>query len=60
MPRKKSVLYFHTTSENLNCAQAVLKGFQREFVISDQEIEDYCAWGGGSTKGGKCGALFAA
>lgn len=59
MSRKKSVLYFHTTSENLNCAQAVLKGFKEKFA-SDKEIEDYRAWGGGSAKGGKCGALFAA
>jgi hypothetical protein len=60
MSRKKSDLYFHTTSENLNCAQAVLKGFQQEFAITDNEIEEYRAWGGGRAEGGVCGALFAA
>lgn len=52
--------YFHTLPENLNCAQAVLKGFQEEFDISNQEIEDCRAWGGGRAEGGICGALFAA
>lgn len=58
--RIKSDRYFHTTSENLNCAQAILKGFQKEFSISDQEIEEFRAWGGGCAKDGVCGALFAA
>ena len=58
--RKKSYHYFHVQPENLNCAQAVLKGFQKEFNISDQEIEEYRVWGGGRAEGGVCGALFAA
>lgn len=58
--RMKSDLYFHATVENLNCAQAILKGFQKEFSISDQEIEKFRAWGGGRAKDGVCGALFAA
>ena len=60
MSRKKSELYFHALPENLNCAQAVLKGFQKEFNISDSEIEEYRAWGGGRAEGGMCGALLAA
>ncbi len=56
--RKKSELYFHVRPDNLNCAQAVLKGFQKEFNISDQEIEEYRAWGGGRAQEGICGALF--
>lgn len=46
--RNKSHLYFHTPPANLNCAQAILKGFQSEFNISDKEIEDYrfFFWGG--------------
>ena len=55
-----SDLFFHTTIDNLNCAQAVLKGFQQEFCISNQEIEEFRAWGGGRAEGGTCGALFAA
>ncbi len=58
--RRKSELYFHTLPENLNCAQAVLKGFQNEFSITDQEVEEYRAWGGGRVQGGICGALYAA
>jgi hypothetical protein len=58
--RKKSEEYFHVLPENLNCAQAVLKGFQNEFNISDAEIEEYRVWGGGRAKGGICGAVFSA
>lgn len=58
--RQNSNHYFHLPSENLNCAQAILKGFQQEFSISDQEIEEFRAWGGGRAKDGVCGALYAA
>jgi hypothetical protein len=60
MSRTKSHLYFHVLPENLNCAQALLKGFQKEFDIADCEIEEYRAWGGGRAEAGMCGALFAA
>ena len=60
MLRKKSEEYFHVLPEKLNCAQAILKGFQKEFDITDQEIEEFRAWGGGRAEGGMCGALFAA
>lgn len=60
MSRKKSEEYFHILPEKLNCAQAVLKGFQKEFNISDTEIEEYRVWGDGRAKDGVCGALFAA
>ena len=58
--RIKSEQYFHILPENLNCAQAILKGFQKEFSISDQEIEEYRAFGGGRVQDGICGALFSA
>jgi hypothetical protein len=58
--RKSSHLYFHILPEKLNCAQALLKGFQQEMKISDLEIEEYRAWGGGRAKDGICGALYAA
>lgn len=58
--RKKSEEYFHIYPENFNCAQAVLKGFQQEFNISEQEVAEYRAWGGGRAEGGVCGAVFAA
>jgi len=56
----KSGQYFHIKPDNLNCAQAILKGYQKEFNITDQEIEDYRAWGGGRATAGICGALFSA
>jgi len=58
--RIKSNYYFHLLPENLNCAQSVLKGFQKEFNISEAEIENFRAWGGGRAEGGICGAVFAA
>lgn len=58
--RKNSVNFFHTHPANLNCAQAILKGFQQEFDINNQEIDDYQALGGGRAPEGVCGALFAA
>ena len=60
MPHINSHHYFHAKPDNLNCAQAILKGFQKEFEISDKEIEEYRAWGGGRAEGSMCGALFAA
>ena len=58
--RIKSENYFHTLPDKLNCAQAILKGFQIEFNISDEEIEEYRALGGGRTQSGICGALYSA
>ncbi|HLP06145.1 MAG TPA: C-GCAxxG-C-C family (seleno)protein [Paludibacter sp.] len=58
--RQSSEKYFHALPHNLNCAQAILRGFQQEFNITDKEIETYRAWGGGRADGGLCGALFAA
>lgn len=58
--RKKALEYFHKEPWKMNCAQAILKGFQQEFGISDLEIEEYKAWGGGRAEGGVCGTVFAA
>ena len=58
--RIKSEFYFHVLPEKLNCAQAILKGFQNEFNISDPEIEENRALGGGRTQSGICGALYSA
>lgn len=60
MNRRNSCKYFHVSPENLNCAQAILKGFQKEFNISDTKIEEYRVCEGGRADGGMCGALFAA
>lgn len=58
--RECSSVYFHRPPESLNCAQSIMKGFQQEFGVSQEEIEAFRAWGGGRAEGGLCGALFAA
>jgi hypothetical protein len=46
--------------ENFNCAQAVLVAFQEETGMSDEELKEFSAAGGGRVEGGICGALYAA
>lgn len=58
--RTKSEDYLHEKPERLNCAQSVLKGFQKELSIPDTEIEAYRVLGGGRAQDGVCGALYAA
>jgi len=58
--RIHSEQYFHVPPENLNCALAILKGFQSEFGIQDQEIEEFISFGGGRALDGICGALYTA
>jgi len=60
MGRIKSEEYFHRQPDNFNCAQSILKGFQREFRISDETVEKFRAFGGGRAEDGLCGALYAA
>ena len=52
--------YFHAEPEKLNCAQAILKGFQQTFNVPDSRIAEFKLWGGGRAPEGICGALFAA
>jgi hypothetical protein len=56
----KSEDFFHRKPENYNCAQSILKGFQEEFRIPDEVINDFRAYGGGRAENGLCGALYAA
>ena len=58
--RVLSEIYLHRKPENWNCAQSLLKGFQNEFAIPDEEIERFRALGGGRAEGGVCGALCGA
>lgn len=60
MERKKSMCFHRAKPENWNCAQAILKGFQQEFGVSDSEVEACRAYGGGRAEGGLCGALYMA
>ncbi len=52
--------FFHTGTEKLNCAQAVLKAFQKKLNIHDSVIDEFRAYGGGRAAEGICGALYAA
>ena len=60
MKRTKSNEYFHQKPENWNCAQAILKGFQRELNIPESRIAEFKAHGGGRAPNRICGALYAA
>jgi len=56
---KKAEDYFHCTGENYNCAQAILKAFQKKFNVSDKILKEYKKYGGGQADDNMCGALFA-
>ena len=55
---EKAVIAF--TKEQMSCGQSVLKGFQNCHNISDEEITNAKAFGGGRAEGGLCGALYCA
>ncbi|WP_025842651.1 C-GCAxxG-C-C family (seleno)protein [Porphyromonas gingivicanis] len=58
---KKAVEYFHAGPNNWNCAQSIVKSFQAESNMSDEDIElTYRSKGGGRAEGGLCGAVYAA
>lgn len=57
---KKAEEFFHNKENKWNCCQAVLKRFQKEIDLTDEEIEAlYRPCGGGKAEGGLCGALYA-
>lgn len=58
MKEKDAVKYYHG-EENFNCAQAILKAYQEEFDIKDEQIDEYKDFGRGRAEGGLCGAIFA-
>lgn len=57
--QKKSALEIYTT-ESLNCAQSILKGYKDEYEISEEKIAAFTSFGGGRAKDNMCGALYAA
>ena len=59
MHSKKAGELFHK-KKGYNCGQAILKAFQDVFDITDQQIEEFSAFGGGRAEDGVCGALHAA
>ena len=44
---KKKTAYEIYTTERLNCAQSILKGYQDEFEIPEEQINEFRAFGGG-------------
>ncbi|MBQ4036074.1 MAG: redox-active protein [Paludibacteraceae bacterium] len=58
--RKKSISYFRTPPYNYTCAQAILKGFQKECPVSDELIDRFFEYRGGKAPEGVCGAIYAA
>jgi bacterioferritin-associated ferredoxin len=58
MAANRSVELFK--SRTMNCAEAILRGFQESVAISDETLAEARAQGGGRTPEGRCGALHAA
>lgn len=58
--RKKSIEFFRVPPCNYTCAQAILKGFQNEFLISEAEVDAFIEYRGGRAPEGICGAVYAA
>ncbi len=50
---------YHRGVEGYNCAQAILKEFQNRLGVTDEQVVDYAAYGGGRAEDGICGALYA-
>jgi hypothetical protein len=58
MPVEKSLKAF--TERRYNCAQSVLKGFQKHLDVDEEDILSARERGGGRAELGRCGALFEA
>lgn len=48
------------TQERLNCAQSVLRGFQHDRALPEEQIVQAKPLGGGRAEQGRCGALHIA
>lgn len=57
--KEKDAVKYYRGKERYNCAQAILKAYQEDFNIDDEQIRDYKKFGGGNAEGNLCGALFA-
>ena len=58
----EAVKYFRNSDKKkrLNCAQSVLKAFQKRYDIPDDFIDSYAENGYGKAPKGYCGAFYAA
>lgn len=59
MKKQLAADFFHN-KDGYNCAQAVLKAYQKESGMSETTIQSATTAGGGRAEGGVCGALYAA
>lgn len=50
----------HHVEKNYNCAQTILKLFEKTHSVSETDIKIFRQHGGGRAPEGLCGALFAA
>jgi len=57
---KEQALHYFRGEKKDNCAQALLKAFQKECTIDDELIAKAKGWGGGRAPDGLCGALYGA
>ena len=51
--------YFRKPPGYYNCAQVVLKAFQEDYQISNDDISEFAKYGNGKAPNGLCGAYFA-
>jgi hypothetical protein len=58
MPVERAMTAYQ--KERLNCAQSVMKGFQVQKNLPDQELQAAARLGGGRAENGVCGALHVA
>jgi len=56
----KATEYFHKKPDYFNCAQSILKSWQKELNIPEKDIDDFSSFGGGRAPSGLCGAIYAA
>ncbi len=57
--KEKDAVKYYLGKERYNCAQAILKTYQEDLDITDEQILEYKKFGGGNAEGSLCGALFA-
>lgn len=58
MPVKRTLNAYN--EEKHNCAQSILRGFQEQMNVSEEQIAEAKKHGGGKAEDGLCGALHSA
>ena len=57
--KNKDAVKYYRGREGYNCAQSILKAYQEDLDITDEQIDEYKKFGGGRAEGGICGAIYA-